>query len=819
MTEWNLGQTILDDYVVDRVLGKGGMGIVYLVHSRTNGRQFAVKRATGLKESDRRNFLAELQTWIDLPEHPNIVPCRFFRTVGDEVLIFAEYVEGGSLKDWIDSKKLYEGGPQEALERILDISIQFAWGLHCMHELGVVHQDVKPGNVLMSFDGAVAMQGVRPRVTDFGLARARAAGGEHFVPALGRSILVSSGGYTPAYCSPEQAERRPVTRQTDIWSWGVSVLEMFTGEVAWISGQVAAEVLEQYLQSGEPAEKIPAMPIDLAELLRQCFLHQSAERPVDLAWVVENLKAAYRREAGAAYDRKLNTSAQATPFVVGIEERRRYSGAGWTDPQVWLEKGLRAAGRDPAEAGAMLSRRGVTRRGELVAEMSVYDEAKRLYQQLVRDGRKELESDLAELCSDKALIHRAAADEHGTLGEYDQAIAILERLVNQEGRNELLNNLATVYMNKASAVRVLGDNRRAAALCNQAITIWEQLVNQEGRSELADALVQVYINKANAVSALGDNRGAIELYDQSITILERLVNLEGRRELEEDLAAVYMNKAIVVSTLGDNRGAMALYDLAIAIRERLVNQEDRFELADDLAKAYTNKANAASNLGDNRGAMALYDQAIAIWERLVNLEGRSELVNRLATVYTSKAIVVSDLGDHHGAMTLYDQAIGIWERLVNKEGCGELAGDLARAYMNKAVAVSTLGDNRRTVALCDQAIAILERLVNQESRRELADLLAKAYTNKAAAVSILGDNRGAVVLYDKSITILEQLINREGRSELANLLATVCFNKGTAVSTLGDNRGSVALYDQAITLQTRKMLCDVCNAPTTPDEG
>ncbi|HPO36588.1 MAG TPA: protein kinase, partial [Kiritimatiellia bacterium] len=101
MTDWNLGQTILDDYVVDRVLGEGGMGIVYLVHSRTSQRQFAVKRATGLKESDRRNFLSELQTWIDLPEHPNIVPCRFFRTVGDEVLIFAEYVQGGSLKEWI----------------------------------------------------------------------------------------------------------------------------------------------------------------------------------------------------------------------------------------------------------------------------------------------------------------------------------------------------------------------------------------------------------------------------------------------------------------------------------------------------------------------------------------------------------------------------------------------------------------------------------------------------------------------------------------------------------------------------------------------
>ncbi len=164
--EWTFGQIILNDYVVDQVLGEGGMGIVYLVHSQTNSRQFAVKRATGMKESDRRNFLAELQTWIDLPEHPNIVPCRFFRTVGDEVLIFADYVEGGSLHDWIASKRLYEGGPQKALERILDIAIQFAWGLHGLHELGVVHQDVKPGNVLMarSTSSGQAVVGAAPEL-------------------------------------------------------------------------------------------------------------------------------------------------------------------------------------------------------------------------------------------------------------------------------------------------------------------------------------------------------------------------------------------------------------------------------------------------------------------------------------------------------------------------------------------------------------------------------------------------------------------------------------------------------------------------------
>jgi serine/threonine protein kinase len=146
-SNWSPGQELLADFVVERTLGEGGMGMVYLVRSRSSGSQFAVKRAKGLKEADRRNFLVELQTWIDLPEHANLVPCRFFRTLGEEVLIFAEYVEGGSLKEWIDSKKLYEGGHRKALERMLDVAIQFAWGLHCVHELGLIHQDVKPGSL------------------------------------------------------------------------------------------------------------------------------------------------------------------------------------------------------------------------------------------------------------------------------------------------------------------------------------------------------------------------------------------------------------------------------------------------------------------------------------------------------------------------------------------------------------------------------------------------------------------------------------------------------------------------------------------------
>jgi tetratricopeptide (TPR) repeat protein len=733
--DWHSGQTLLDDFVVERVLGQGGMGKVYLLKSQTTGTRFAVKRAKGLSERERRNFLAELQTWIDLPEHPNLVPCRFFRTVGDEVLIFAEYVEGGSLKDWIDSRKLYEGGAEKTLERILDTAIQFAWGLHCVNELGLVHQDVKPANVMMEKDAQLAVQGLKVRVTDYGLARARAAGGESHVPELGKSILVSSGGFTPAYCSPEQADRRKLDRRTDVWSWGVSVLEMFQGGVTWQSGRVAAQALKAFLENNGEKEDIPAMPNGIAKLLEGCFREDPAQRWKSMEAVVQNLKGVYQAAVGTEYVRSFGEIEHRTTPKAGTGERRTREGAEWTDPMGWLELALRAEGRDPAEAAHIVAQQGSSRRGQLVADVAAYDEARRIFERLIKAGWKGFEDGLATLCHGAARVQLTADDSSGALALFDRAIEIRERQVDVEARHEL----ASLYTDKALAVGHLGDERAALGLYDRAIEILERLANVEGRRELANDLATLYMNKAVAVKNLGDNRLALGLYDHAIEIRERLVNVEDRRELANHLATLYMNKANVAGGLGDYRAAVGLYDRAIEIRERLVNIEGRRELANDLALLYMNKANAVGGLGDYRAAVGLHDCAIEIRERLVNVEGRSELANDLALLYMNKANAVGNLGDERAAVDLYDRAIEIRERLVNLEGRNELANDLATLYTSKARAVGHLGDERAAVDLYDRAIEIRERLVNVERRHELANDLARLYMDKARVFVILRD--------------------------------------------------------------------------------
>jgi len=298
--EWAVGDVILDLYEVAGLLGEGGMGRVYRVRHRGWNLDLAVKsprRDFFQTQEQKQNFVRECEAWIDLGLHPHTVSCYYVRTLGGIPRVFAECVDGGSLADWIRSGKLYEGGAEAALQRILDVAIQFAWGLGYAHERGLVHQDVKPANVMLTPEGVA-------KVTDFGLAQARPVGQVELADGKGGTVVVKGRGMTPAYCSPEQASGAELSRRTDIWSWGVSVMEMFTGGVTWLAGQAASQVLGSYLETAQGDARIPRMPQAVVELLRQCFAREPSERPQDMAAVAERLQACYRAAAGEDYGRE-----------------------------------------------------------------------------------------------------------------------------------------------------------------------------------------------------------------------------------------------------------------------------------------------------------------------------------------------------------------------------------------------------------------------------------------------------------------------------------------------------------------------------------
>jgi serine/threonine protein kinase len=290
--EWKVGDTILGIYEVTGILGQGGMGRVYKVHHRLWNMDLAVKSPLpGLftEEKAVENFTREAETWVNLNLHPNIVQCFYVRTIGGIPRIFSEYVPGGTLHDWIKQRKLTQ------LDQILDVAIQFAWGLHAAHEQGIVHQDVKPLNVLMTPDGIA-------KVSDFGLARSRPVTGNK-AATTPDNMVTMAGVFTKAYVSPEQAYGEKLSRKTDIWSWAVSVLHLFVGDIVWQNGLQAPEVLKAYRRVLGP-KFIVKMPKDLARVLEACLAAQPNERPENMREVASTLENVYYSFRGQTYPRR-----------------------------------------------------------------------------------------------------------------------------------------------------------------------------------------------------------------------------------------------------------------------------------------------------------------------------------------------------------------------------------------------------------------------------------------------------------------------------------------------------------------------------------
>jgi WD40 repeat protein/serine/threonine protein kinase len=304
---WRVGDVIDGRYEVTRVHEHGGMGLVYRVRHLLWGTDLAVKcpRPELFQgAADRERFVTEAEVWVSLGLHPNVCACHYVRTLGGIPRVFAEYVAGGSLRDWIDDRRLYEGTEREVLTRITDFAIQTAWGLEHAHSRGLVHQDMKPANVLLDEEGTA-------KVTDFGLARARAVA--MTTPAresaAGVSVLVPAGGLTRAYASPEQASGESLGRRTDIYSFAVSVLEMFTGGITWMAGPVAGEALAAYRADGPGEAGLPAMPGELADLLERSLRLDPADRPGSMAEVAIGLAEVHQRISGSPYPRATPVAA------------------------------------------------------------------------------------------------------------------------------------------------------------------------------------------------------------------------------------------------------------------------------------------------------------------------------------------------------------------------------------------------------------------------------------------------------------------------------------------------------------------------------
>lgn len=265
-----IGTTLTKFKILDG-LGHGCFGNVYKAED-TGLRDFVAIKELRLEDPES---LREEARVLSRLRHEHIVGFRELFAHASAWYMVMDYVDGPSLEHMIRTRSLYEGGPKKAFWRMIKLAKQFAAGLSKAHTEGVIHQDVKPGNVLVANPGSSR---ISAKVSDFGLSRAR--------PIISNQDTAyqyaqpGKGIMCVRYCSPEQQRGDDLTTKTDAWSWGLSCLEMFRGDAPWEIGVTAAKALDDFLKVGPIDTSIPRpMPTELVNLLRACFSPAPANRP------------------------------------------------------------------------------------------------------------------------------------------------------------------------------------------------------------------------------------------------------------------------------------------------------------------------------------------------------------------------------------------------------------------------------------------------------------------------------------------------------------------------------------------------------------
>jgi serine/threonine-protein kinase len=245
-------------YSLERELGRGGMGIVYLARDLRLDRVVAIKLLPPDRSAAplRERFLREARTAARL-SHPNVIPIHSVEEIGDFVFFVMAFVDGETL-----GARLRRDGFLKAHDaaRILR---EVAWALAYAHGQGVVHRDVKPDNILLESGSGRAL------VADFGIAR--------FVQAPGMSGEGELIG-TPEYMSPEQASGSSIDGRSDLYALGVVGYYALSGRLPFTASNVAA-LLAQHVTKPSPPLEAPGAPRLLVAAVERCLAKDPGERP------------------------------------------------------------------------------------------------------------------------------------------------------------------------------------------------------------------------------------------------------------------------------------------------------------------------------------------------------------------------------------------------------------------------------------------------------------------------------------------------------------------------------------------------------------
>ncbi len=579
-------------------------------------------------------------------DHPHI--CRIFELLeeGDADVLVLELIEGESLKHAIKKKRLDDAEK-------MAIALQIADVLAAAHGQGVIHRDLKPDNVMLTPAGEI-------KVLDFGLsrtshddeatmtfagpqtredledaeARRRKERLERLKTQLGRIMG------TAAFMSPEQAQGEAATAASDMYSFGLLLHELFTGESPYEPDLSLTVMLSRVAT----ADTFPATGLDpdLTALIERCKSLAPASRPsaIDagerLAWVRDKPRRRRLRALWAAAMAFLVLVALALAVQtrrIGREAERANREAERANQQAEAARQVSHFLVDLFDLSSPERARGAT-----ITAREILD-----------DGAEKISTELADQPLIQARLRDAIGTVYGNLGLFDQAVPLIDQAL--ERRRELLGpghvetaesqaHLAYVYWQQ-------GRFDDAIPLFERSITTRERELGLE-HPDLAESL--------NGLGIIHWTKGnypkAEALYRRALSIREKALGAEHPK-----VAASLDNLAIVAKDQQRQDEAEPLYRRSLEIREKALGAD------------HPQVARSLNNLGvlyleQKRFAEArpLYERALSIWEKAM---GREHPAVGIGTV--NLAIIESELGELETSRRLYDEALAIFESSVGPE--------------------------------------------------------------------------------------------------------------------------------------------------------
>jgi serine/threonine protein kinase len=261
--------TRLGRYEVLSLLGKGGMGEVYLAHDTQLRRQVAIKVLPGevTKDRNRLNRFEQEAYAASSLNHPNILTIYEFGVQDGIHFIATEYIDGESLRQHI-------GRSQIQLSEVLHIAEQVASALSAAHQAGIIHRDIKPENIMFRRDGLI-------KVLDFGLAKLE-DDSSHPDPEAETKAKVTEPGVvlgTASYMSPEQTRGLPLDQRSDIWSLGVVIYELVAGCLPF-AGETTTDIIASIVKT-EPlmlSARVEVVPAELERIVTKALRKDKEER-------------------------------------------------------------------------------------------------------------------------------------------------------------------------------------------------------------------------------------------------------------------------------------------------------------------------------------------------------------------------------------------------------------------------------------------------------------------------------------------------------------------------------------------------------------